>query len=300
MTRDLLANLAAATAALTAGTVVVVTSVLVHQIQPATLAGMRYSIALIGLVPVLLFVWPANRVTAVDVLKVAALGAIFFGIFPWAFTAALSYTTPARGAIGLATMPIQTLLVAVLLGRERITGSKIASVILAFLGVSVVFGPEALEPGGSDYLKGDFLMLFGVFNSSIYIVLSGATIKKFNALFVTTFAMGFGVLFLFGVAFGSGELVTLPAVSREGWLALLFIGVIGGSIQFVLFIWALGILSPTRAAIYLVLTPLSAMLLSLVVLHEAITLALVSGMVLVLSGIYINNHRVATPARSGT
>jgi drug/metabolite transporter (DMT)-like permease len=293
MKKDLLANFAAAIASLTAGTVVVVTSVLVNEIEPATLAGLRYIIALICLAPVLPFVWPKERVSLIDVFKIAALGVIFFGAFTWAFTAALNYTTPARGAIGLATMPIQTLIVAAILGRERFTVRKVASVVFAFIGVAVVFGPEAMQPEGSNYLKGDLLMLFGVFNSSVYIVLSGATIRKFNAPFVTTCAMVFGVLFLFLVALGSGELATLPAISGEGWLALLFIGVVGGAIQFMLFIWALGLLQPTRASIYLVLSPLSAMLLSVIFLHEVITIALVSGMALVVFGIYVNNRREA-------
>lgn len=284
------ANIAAATAALTAGTVVVVTSVLVDELQPATLAALRYLVALACLGPVLPFIWPKRRVGAIDTLKIAVLGVIFFGVFTWAFTAALVYTTPARGAIGLATMPIQTLVVAAILGKEKLSPRRIASVALAFAGVAAVFGPEALEPAESSYLKGDLLMLFGVLNSSVYIVMSQPTIRKFNAMFVTTTAMGFGVLFLFALAFASGELQTLPVVSTNGWLALLFIGVIGGAVQFFLFIWALGLLPPTRASLFLVLSPLSAMLISVFVLKEPLTPALVLGMALVLLGIHINSQ----------
>jgi drug/metabolite transporter (DMT)-like permease len=63
-----------------------------------------------------------------DLATLAALGALFFGLFPWAFSASLYYTTASRGAISLATIPIQTLLVAVFFGRETLTRNKILSV----------------------------------------------------------------------------------------------------------------------------------------------------------------------------
>ena len=289
-----LANVAAATASLTAGAAVVVTSVLVDTIEPATLASIRYLIALLCLAPVLPYFWPKIRITALDIGKIAALGVIFFCAFPWAFTAALVHTTPARGAIGLATMPIQTLIVAVLLGREHFTRYKVLSVILAFVGVAVVFGPEAMNGSDSNYLKGDLLMLFGVFNSSLYIVLSRSMIDKFNAMFVMTIAMLFGALFLAILAWASGELTELPVIGFRDWQALLFLGVIAGAIQFFLFVWALGLLPPTRAAIYLVLSPVSAILLSVLVLDETMTTSLIVGLVLIVFGIYLNSRRPKT------
>ena len=43
---------------------------------------------------------------------------LFFVFFPWAFNASLQYNPPARGAVGLATISIQTLLVALLGGSH--------------------------------------------------------------------------------------------------------------------------------------------------------------------------------------
>ena len=70
-----------------------VTRFAVGEIDPVTLAFYRYAIAMICLLPVLPFVWPKTRVPAADVTTIALLGAAFFGFFPWAFSAALQYTT---------------------------------------------------------------------------------------------------------------------------------------------------------------------------------------------------------------
>jgi drug/metabolite transporter (DMT)-like permease len=143
MNRSLLANVAACCAALCAGTSVVVTRFAVGEIDPVTLAFYRYAIAMICLLPVFPFVWPKARVPASDVITIALLGAAFFGFFPWAFSAALQYTTAARGAIGVATIPIQTLIVAAIFGREKLTRRNLLSVALGFAGIAIVFGPEA-------------------------------------------------------------------------------------------------------------------------------------------------------------
>lgn len=289
MNRSLLANLAAATAALSAGASVVATRLVVGETDPVTLSFYRYVIAVICLAPILPFVWPRARVPVGEIAKIAVLGALFFGFFPWAFSAALQYTTAPRGAIGLATIPIQTLIVAALFGREMLTRNKFVSVGLAFAGIAVVFGPEALRVTGSDYLLGDGLMLLGALSAAVYSVFGRTTLGRHGPMFVMALAMVFGVLALFPLAFARDAVAGMPAFTRQGWLALLFLGTLGGAIQFSLFTWALRWLPPTRTVIYLTLNPISAMLLAAAILGETVTAALVTGLVLVLSGILVAN-----------
>ena len=106
-----------------------------------------------------------------------------------------------------------------------------------------------------------------------------------------------GVIAVAPFAAAEGVFAGLPALDRAGWLALAFLGVCGGAIQFGLWIWAVRRLTPTQAAIFLSLTPISAMLLAGVVLGETITLALFAGLILVVSGILFANWR-APAARS--
>lgn len=289
MNRTLLANLAAATAALSAGAGVVATRIAVGETDPVSLSFYRYVIAGMCLAPVLYALWPKGGLPLREVGKIAILGAIFFGFFPWAFSAALQYTTAARGAIGLATIPVQTLLVAALFGREALARNKIASVALAFAGIAVVFGPAALAGQGTEMLKGDLLMLLGAFSAAIYSTFSRPTLGRHGPLFVTALAILFGVLALAPLAALNGALTHLPAFSLKGWLALVFLGTFGGAIQFALFSWALRWLPPSRTVIYLTLNPITAMLLGGLILGEAVTALLILGLVLVLSGILVAN-----------
>jgi len=288
MNRSFLANSAAAAAALSAGVCVVATRYVVGETDPVTLVLYRYVIAVICFLPFLPFIWPEARIPASEYGKIALLGALFFGLFPWAFTASLQYIPAARGAIGLATIPIQTLIVAAVFGRERLTRNKVFSVVLAFAGIAIVFGPAALSATGSNVLLGDGLMLIGAFCAAIYSVFSRATLMRHGPLFVTALAMVFGVLALSPlVLLGPGGF-SLPEFSDAGWLAIIFLGTFGGAIQFSLFTWALRWLQPTRTVIYLTLNPISAVLLGVLLLSESLTPDLVIGLTLVLAGIFVS------------
>jgi len=112
MNKILLAHAAAATAALSAGTAVVATRFVIGETDPISLVFYRYLISIICFVPVLPALWPRDGLNASEYVRIATFGILFFVLFPWAFNASLQHNPAARGAVGLATIPIQTLLVA--------------------------------------------------------------------------------------------------------------------------------------------------------------------------------------------
>jgi drug/metabolite transporter (DMT)-like permease len=220
MSRVLLANLAALGASLSAGVSVVATRFVVGETVPVTLAFYRYVIAALCLAPLLPFVWPRHRLALAEIVKIAMLGTLFFGFFTWAFSAALQYTTAARGAIGLATIPIQTLIVAAIFGREQLTAFKVLSVGLAFAGIAAVFGPEAYNAEMSNYAIGDSLMLLGALSAAIYSAFGRPVLGRHGPLFVMTLAMVFGVLALAPLAAANGALAGMPQPERLACAAL--------------------------------------------------------------------------------
>jgi drug/metabolite transporter (DMT)-like permease len=306
MNKIVLAHAAAAAAALSAGAAVVATRFVIGETDPVSLVFYRYVISVACFAPVLPTIWPRHKLAASEYVKIALFGILFFVFFPWAFNASLQYNPAARGAVGLATIPIQTLLVAVAFGREPLTAAKVVGVLLAFSGIVVAFGTAAFGRGNSNYLVGDGLMLLGVFCAAIYSVFSRPTLMRHGPLFVTALAMAFAVAALSpAIALRQGSLA-LPVLSTKGWIAVVFLGTIAGAVQFSLFMWALRWLPPTTTVLYLTLNPIAAMVLGIVVLGESPTAELVAGMALVLvgilvgSGAYANLRRVALSGFAGS
>lgn len=287
VSRSVMAHAAAAAAALSAGAAVVATRFVVGETDAIALVFYRYVIAVLCFAPVMAMIWPRERVLPADLLKIAMFGVLFFVLFPWAFNAALQYNPAARGAVGLATVPIQTLLVGAMSGRERMSAPKITGVLMAFCGIAVAFGSSAFAGSAGGSLIGDGLMLAGVLCAAVYSVFARATLMRYGPLFVTALGMAFAVAALVPVMALRPGAMLVPSLSPNGWLAVAFLGTIAGALQFSLFMWALSRLPPTTTVLYLTLNPLAAMALGIVALGEALTMELVLGMVLVLAGIVV-------------
>ena len=82
-------------------------------------------------------------------LGVALLGILFFAIFMGLFNLSLRYTSAARGALALSTLPLVTMLAASALRVEPLSGRKSAGVLIAIGGVAatLVAGLTARSAG---------------------------------------------------------------------------------------------------------------------------------------------------------
>ena len=74
---------------------------------------------------------------APGLVGVAGLGVLYFALFPILFNASLIFTTAARGALALSTLPLLTMVVGALLGSEALTMRKSIGVVIATLGVAL-------------------------------------------------------------------------------------------------------------------------------------------------------------------
>lgn len=229
--------LAAVVSSALGGTAVATTRYLTGTVDAVTLAAFRFGIAFV-LVPPLAVAshskWPHGR----DWLGVAALGVLFFGIFFVIYNAALHYTTAARGALALSTLPLVTMLVAALFGREALTARKTAGVLIAITGVAVALGTGlAAVPVGA--WRGDLLMSGGTLCMALYTMWSRPFMLRSSRLGFLTAGMGFGSTASSLVAWHDGGFAATSSLSLAQWLAVLLTGVFGGAAAFYLWVYAL-------------------------------------------------------------
>lgn len=278
------ATIAAATASILFGATVVVTRAVIGDIDPILLAFLRFLIASLLLAPGLFF-GALGQFRAADFLAVSGLGIIFFGLFPWFFNAGLALIPASRGALWLATMPLLTFALAGVLLFEGFTRRKALGALLTAVGVAIALGdPRTLVESAS--WRGDLFLLTTAFCGALYFVLSRPLLKRLPALPVTTISMIAGTIFL-GCASMIGETFRVPDLDGAGWLAVAFLGGLGGAVGFGLWVWALQRSTPTRTAVFVALNPISATLLGVLLLSEPLTASFLLGFVCVLAGIVI-------------
>ena len=282
---------AAAASAVFTGMGVVAIRFVVTEWEPATLAFYRFTIASVTILPFLLFSRRA-RLERRDIVPVCLLGAAFFGLFPWVFGAGMVHIPASRGAVIFGAMPLAAMVVAAALRLETLTGLKTLGAALAFGGVTLALGDRAaLGADADDAWTGEFLAGTATLLLAITFVLFASWLRKYPALTVVAWSMLAGAVFLIPFAAWEGGFAAVPDLSAARWWAVVFLGVIAGSLGYFLWIWALQRSTPTRSSVFVVLNPMTATLFGTLLLSEAITPAFLLGLAGVVSGIMIANWR---------
>lgn len=276
---------AAAASSALGGTSIAATRYLVGHLDPLSIGSFRFGIGCLLLAPVALLGdrrWPARG----DWLRTAGLGLLFFAIFPILFNASLIYTSSARGALALSTLPLLSLVVGAALGKERLTARRTAGVLIAMAGVGFALLSD-LGHAPPQAWRGDLLMIAAALCMALYGIWSKPVIRRSGPIPFTTVAMAVGAaaLVLISTVRGSFDAVAQFAVPQ--WSAALYLGVIGAALTFYLWAFALGKASPTSVAVTVTVNPVTASLVAAVVLNEPIGWNLAIGIVVVGIGIWL-------------
>jgi hypothetical protein len=193
MTRDHAGVLAALASSAIGGVAGGATRFVIHATDPVTLGVFRFGTGFLILLPIALLIksrWPKGR----DWIAVAVLGIMFFFAFSVLFNFAYSYTTAARGALTLSTMPLTTMLVGATLGIERISARKTFGVLIAMGGVflALMLGLSGAPAGA---WRGELVMLGATFCMSLYNVWSRPFIARSDPLaFLGALTAGVGAV----------------------------------------------------------------------------------------------------------
>jgi drug/metabolite transporter (DMT)-like permease len=270
-----------------------VTRYVVGSIDPVTIAAFRFGIGVAVLFPLALILrsaFPRGR----DWIGTALLGVMFFAVFFVFYNIALGYTTAARGALALSTLPLWTMVVAALLGAEPLTARKTLGVLIAVGGVAVALATGiASAPQGA--WRGDVIMVGATLCMAFYNVWSRPFIARSSPLGFVTASMGAAAAWLVPVAALSGGFAVMQSFGPAQWAAVIYLGVFGGAVAFFLWVLALRMTTPTRVANTMTVNPIAASSLAAVLVGEPVSWNLVIGLAAVAAGIWLAS--TAAPPR---
>jgi drug/metabolite transporter (DMT)-like permease len=259
-------------------------------VPPVSLAVLRFGQGGLLLAAVLLVAAPRYLRTRWDrLLLFGLLGLVLFALFPLTFNIGLQYTEASRGAVMLATMPIWSALLGRIIG-ERLAGRQVVGVGFSVAGIALAFlEPGRVVVGDAMSLVGDGLLLLTGLLGALYGLIAKRALAVDHAATVTTYAMLIGTLLLLPAAWVEG---LVPAIGRLDWQLLglvVFLGVLGGAVAFLLWTWALSRLTPTQVAVYVNLNPIVAALLAILLLGERRSALFLLGFAAVVTGVLLVN-----------
>jgi drug/metabolite transporter (DMT)-like permease len=284
LNRTALALLAAAATGVQVGAAITATRFVAGDISPTSLAFLRYAIGVACLVPTLALVHV--RFAKRDVVPIALLGIGQFGILIALLNYGLKTVPAGRGALIFASFPLLTLIVAALVGHERVTLGKLAGIVLTLVGVGFALGDKI---AGAGSLAGELMIVAAAATGAVCSVLYRPYLRRYPTLPVSTFAMAAAAAALLVPALFD-DLTTAPAhLTAQAWGAIVFIGLSSGSF-YVLWLWALKNIPATQVTVFLALSPITAALLGAMFLGEPLTAMMLAGVACVAAGLWVANR----------
>ncbi len=271
------------------GTTFVATKTLLGAYDALQIMLMRFVIAWV----VLLFLAgkpqrPGNLRNELGIFALSLSGVTLYYYFE---NTALTYTLASNVSIILAAAPIFTAILAHLFtGDEKMGLGTWAGFFIAITGVAlVVFN-------GAYVLKlnplGDMLSLLAALSWAVYSVLLKKYIRLYDNMILTRKMVFYAVLLTAPLALGGKGLPSLLPLREPSLLfCLLFLGVLGSAVCYVLWNVAIKRIGVVNTNNYIYLNPFVTMVAAAVVLHEPVTGAGAIGAVLIVGGILVAEYQ---------
>lgn len=217
-------------------------------------------------------------------LRVFILGALNFSFF-WAMLFVAAYRLP--GGVAATVGAVQPLIVVFLARMVLGTRLRIVAVAAALAGI-VGVALLVLKPDSALDQTGIIAALAGAFSMAAGTVLSRYWQPPVSPLTFTAWQLTAGGLLLVPVALSLEP--ALPVLTLINWLGLIYLGLIGGAVTYLLWFRGLARLESSVAASLGFLSPLTAVILGWVLLNQQLNLLQITGMAIVLFSVWLGQR----------
>ena len=259
-----------------------------QEVGPLTLVFFRTAFASLGLIT--FFIITRKRLDFKNWRVFIILGvfnvAIPFMLISWAETRISS----ALASILNSVVPLFTMLFASLTFKEeRLTLQRVCGLFIGFLGVVVLVAGK-LQGDTKAQAAGIAAMLIAVLSYAVSFILTRLTSQRVKPEDQAFGQMIFGLLLIFFPMIVVENPFHVPQ-SIPGWIALVWLGVMGSCVAILLWCGLIKDIGPGKTSVASYLYPLVGVLLGVTILDESLDWTLFVGGLLIIAGIIVVNSR---------
>jgi drug/metabolite transporter (DMT)-like permease len=253
--------------------------------SPGALVLFRFLVASAGLIIYAL-------ITHMHLPALRDLPAIFFmgfaGITVYQVCLTFGEQTVAAGTASflVATVPCFTVLLAFFFLKERLSLLGTLGIIVSFIGVAII---SFSGKSGLSFTPGTLLIVLASFSESIAFILQKRFMHKYTGLELATYMIWTGTIFM--LVFAPELLRQLPHTTLIPTLSIVYLGIFPAAISYVAWSYTLSRIPASTATSFLNLSPVLALFISWLWLHEVPVLLEIVGGVVVIIGVLIVNTR---------
>jgi drug/metabolite transporter (DMT)-like permease len=174
--------------------------------------------------------------------------------------------------------------------------------LVSFVGVAVMTGQSGIQGAGSDPMLGGALVLSGLVSWALYTIGCRRTMDRFSPLTVTWTTLMMSLLVEIPLLAWNHKMLVagVDTVPLSGWVALMYVMVFATALGQQAWLYGVDGVGPSRSGIFGNLVPVSALFFSFVILGEPVGVREISGVGLIVLGVWLVNQRAYANRTEGT
>jgi drug/metabolite transporter (DMT)-like permease len=269
------------------GSTFVVTKAAVRDIPPLTLATLRFAIATLTLLPIVLWRGGLSRLPKpfplAPLLWMSLTGT---ALFTAGFNLALLHGSAVQGSLIYAFVPAAVAIAAVIALKEKVSRRRTIGIALSVGGVALVAAGGQAEASSPHPLLGAMWMLITVVVWAIYTVIA-KRLANADQLVVITCISAIGTLML--LPFAAFELMQSPREmpSMQAWIGAAYLGSIAGALAYLVYNIALRVLDASLVGALSNLDPIVGVVTAVIFLGESLDGWQMIGGLVALAGMWL-------------
>src|SRR5438093_10310115 len=264
-----------------------------HGLPPFTLIALRLGIGFLLLASVVVYARePLPREPRMyGHLLVMAIVNI---AIPFALITFAEQTVDSSLAAALnSAVPLFVIVIAsIFLTGETITVNRVAGLLIGFVGVAILVGFDITDLGSANTI-GEIALIGATVSYALGAVYSRAHIHGLRPMIPALFQVGFALVIVTVLAFVFEKPLAVSFIP-ESILAVVWLGLLGSGLAYLVFFRILGRWGATRTSLVAYLLPVYGIALGALVLHEPIAVSMLIGTALIIGGIALVNSRYGT------
>ncbi|MEK7311030.1 MAG: DMT family transporter [Chloroflexota bacterium] len=270
----------------------IATKVALRDVSPVTIIWLRFGMGL----PILAAAVAARKqfapVARNEIGYFAFLGFLGITFHQWLQSTGLRTAQATTTAWIVTTIPVIQAVLGWAMLKEKLGRFTVVGVVLAALGVLLVVtkGDLLSLARGRFGTIGDLLVLISAPNWAVFSILSRRGLQQHPATLMLLYVMGIGWLFTSALFFAGPGMADVARLTRNGWLAVGFLGVFCTGLAYIFYYDALQIIPASRVGVFIYIEPLVTVVLAAIILPEPLNLPTLLGGGIILLGVWLVNR----------
>jgi len=219
--------------------------------------------------------------------------ASFFGVAlnQIMFFEGLNLTTPINASIIMVGTPILVLVMSHFIINERISGRKLAGIVLGFAGAAFLILQNGHLNLHSDTALGNLLVLINATSYGLFLVLVKPLMASYRPLTVMKWVFTFGLIFVIPASMGEFVHTNFSVIPVNIWFSIFYVVIFTTIFAYLLNNYSLKKISPSANSSYIYLQPILASLVAIIAGKDRLTVTEVIASLMIFTGVYFVNKK---------